>query len=74
MKSETARALNMYTPGGFDDISMLATPAAARTLPPEGAIKEASPEQEEAFVRRIRDLHTQTWTDVPNLLNGGDGR
>lgn len=73
VKSETARALNMYTPGGFDDnTSMLATPAAARTLPPEGAVREANPEQEEAFVQRIRELHTQTWTDVPDLLAGED--
>ena len=74
VKSEpSARALNMYTPGGFDDnISMLATPATERTLPPEGAIQEASTEQEEAFLQRIRDLHTETWTDVPNLLVGED--
>ena len=69
VETETARALNMYLPGGFDDdISLLATPATARTLPPAGAIKEASIEQNEAFTQRIRDLHTQSWADVPNLL------
>jgi hypothetical protein len=34
VKTETSRAVNFYTPGGFDEsISMLATPATARTLP-----------------------------------------
>ena len=68
VKTETARALNMYLPGGFDDVSLLGTPATARTLPPAGAIKEASTEQNEAFIRRIREMHTQSWADVPNLL------
>ncbi|MGI9050731.1 MAG: hypothetical protein ACR2GU_15385, partial [Rubrobacteraceae bacterium] len=54
------------------NISMLATPATDRTLPPEGAIQEASPGQEEVFLQRIRDFHTPTWTDVPNLLVGED--
>jgi len=40
VKSPTARALNFYTPGGFDEsISMLATPATAKTLPPPTAEK-----------------------------------
>ena len=75
IESETARALNMYTPGGFDNtISMLATPAGARTLPPEGAVKEATPGQERAFLERIRELYVQTWTNTPSLLPGADPR
>ena len=69
VKSETTRALNMYVPGGFDDgVQLLATPATARTLPPQGAVKPVTPEQEQTFLDRIRALHTQSWTDVPNLL------
>ena len=75
VKTETARALNMYLPGGFDDVvRLLGTPATARTLPPAGAIKEASLKQNEAFMQRIRDLHTQSWADVPNLLETGENK
>lgn len=67
--SETARALNMYTPGGFDDtIRLLATPAGALTLPPEGAVHEPTPEQQRIYTARVCDLHTKTWADLPNLL------
>lgn len=75
VKTETARALNMYLPGGFDDtIRLLGTPAMARTLPPIGAIKEATAEQNEAFMQRIRDLHTQAWADATNLLDTGEDK
>lgn len=69
--SETARALNFYTPGGFDEsISHQATPAARRELPPPGSV-EADPTafpRDEAkraeYLRRIADLHSQTpWRD-----------
>lgn len=72
VKTETARAVNMYLPGGFDDtVRLLGTPAMARTLPPVGAIKEATAEQNQAFMQRVRDLHTQSWADVTNLLEAG---
>ncbi len=66
--SETARALNIYVPGGFDDnISSLETPATARTLPPPEAMKPPTPEQEQTFDARLRDLHMQTWLPQPRL-------
>lgn len=75
METETARALNMYLPGGFDDVvRLLGTLATARTLPPAGAIKEASLEQNEAFRQRIRDLHTRSRADVPNPLETGENK
>lgn len=68
VKSETARALNFYTPGGFDEsISYLATPATARTLPPadsgEGDTSgfPNDPDKRQAYLERIADLHSQTW-------------
>lgn len=68
VKSETARALNFYTPGGFDDsISHLATPAAAKTLPPADSVESEpdhfpdDPEKRQAYLDRIAELHSQTW-------------
>lgn len=67
VKSETSRALNFYTPGGFDEsISMLATPATARTPPPAGSGEEdprgfqTEPAKQDAYLRRISDLHSQS--------------
>ena len=67
VKSETSRALNFYTPGGFDEsISMLATPADAKTVPPPGSGEEdprgfqTDPAKEDAYLRRISDLHSQS--------------
>ena len=59
--SETARALNFYTPGGFDDqFPFLATPAAEKTLPPADGAGPPDAEQREAYVDRLRDLHQET--------------
>jgi quercetin dioxygenase-like cupin family protein len=67
VKSETARALNFYTPGGFDEsISMLATAATAKTLPPVDS-GESDPRgfqtdnaKEDAYLQRISELHSQS--------------
>lgn len=67
VKSETSRALNFYTPGGFDEsISYRATPATAKTLPPAG-MPEADhghfPNdrgKQQAYLDRIAELHSQT--------------
>lgn len=63
--SDTARVLNMYTPGGFDDrLAHLATPATAKTLPPDGTVlDEITAEQSAAFDRRLRELHNERWAD-----------
>lgn len=69
--SETARVLNMYTPGGFDDrLASLASPAAAKTLPPSGADLDRPTGQQQAdFGELLRQLHNERWTDeVPDLL------
>lgn len=67
VKSATARALNFYTPGGFDEsISMLATPATAKTLPtadsgeadPRGF--HTDPAKQDAYLRRVAELHSQS--------------
>lgn len=65
--SSTARALNFYTPGGFDEsISMLATPATARTLPPadsgDGDPRgfQTDPDRRAGYLDRIADLHSQS--------------
>lgn len=67
VKSPTARALNFYTPGGFDEsISMLATPAPARTLPPaesgEGDPRgfQTDPDRQASYLRRVAELHSQS--------------
>lgn len=69
--SDSTRALNMYTPGGFDDrLRLTATPATAKTLPPAGTmIDEVTAEQNQAFSVKLRELHNERFTDeVPDLL------
>ncbi len=68
VSSETARALNFYTPGGFDEsISYLATPAPARTLPPADSGEgdpsgfPDDPEKQQTYLERLSELHSQTW-------------
>ncbi len=59
--SETARVLNFYTPGGFDDhLPYVAAPATARGLPPTGFQDAHDPQAEAAYRDRIRDLHQET--------------
>ncbi len=58
--SGPARALNFYTPGGFDDqFSYLATPATQKTLPPEHLAPINSSARDE-YLARIRDLHQES--------------
>jgi quercetin dioxygenase-like cupin family protein len=58
--SGPARALNFYTPGGFDDqFSYLATPAAQKTLPPDD-LPPVDRDQKNTYLNRIRDLHQET--------------
>jgi quercetin dioxygenase-like cupin family protein len=55
-----ARALNFYTPGGFDDqFAYLATPATHKTLPPDD-LPARNPDQKDTYLNRIRDLHQET--------------
>lgn len=62
--SPHARALNFYTPGGFDDrFKYLAKPAAERTLPPPDLNEEVDEGTQKAFLSRLRDLHQETWVD-----------
>jgi quercetin dioxygenase-like cupin family protein len=67
VRSPTARALNFYTPGGFDEsISMLATPATTRTLPPADSGESdprgfhTDPDRQAAYLQRIAELHSQS--------------
>lgn len=67
IKTDPTRALNFYTPGGFDEsISMLASPATERTLPPPGSGEDdprgfqTDPEKERAYLSRIANLHSQS--------------
>lgn len=65
--SETCRALNFYTPGGFDEsISLLASDATAKTLPPAGSGEDdihgfrTDPDRQRAYLDRIAALHSQS--------------
>lgn len=69
--SDTARVLNMYTPGGFDDrLQVTATPATSKTLPPPGTPTDQPTEQAQAeFAERLRQLHNERWAgDTTDLL------
>ena len=60
MTSGPARALNFYTPGGFDDqFPYLATPATEKALPPED-LPAVDSHQKESYLNRLRDLHQET--------------
>lgn len=64
VKSETARALNFYTPGGFDDLfRFLATPATERSLPPADLPDDLAPDAYNDYLKRLRDLHQETFVD-----------
>lgn len=60
--SETARVLNLYTPGGFtEQISYLGTPATELRLPRDGEQSPATSEQQNAYLTRSAELNTQRW-------------
>lgn len=69
VKTETARVLNFYVPAALDlEIAMLGTPATSPGLPPPGAQRPPTAEQEHAFATRLHDLATQTMSTQPDLL------
>lgn len=60
--SETARVLNLYTPGGFtEQISHLGTPATELRLPRQGEQAPPTNERQNAYVARSAELNTQRW-------------
>ena len=67
--SATARVLNFYVPAGLDlQVAMLGTPATGPILPPEGAERPPTPEQDQAFAHRLHDLATQTMASDEDRL------
>src|SRR6202034_186840 len=61
VKTETARVLNFYAPPPVAlEIAMLVPPATSITLPPPGAQRPPTAEQERAFAQRVHDLAPQT--------------
>jgi uncharacterized cupin superfamily protein len=69
VRSDTARVLNFYVPGGLDtQIAMLGTPATDLRLPDRDDQHPATPEQREAFSRRLHELATQSPSGQPDLL------
>lgn len=67
--SRTARCLNFYTPGGFDDhLPYLAVPAASHSLPAKDVDAAVDPmrrhvnsEKNASYLNRLRDLQEETW-------------
>ncbi len=60
--SETARVLNLYTPGGFtEQISFLATPASELRLPTRAEQPPATADRQNAYLMRSAELNTQRW-------------
>ena len=63
-----ARFLNWYLPGGFERaITDFATPAKSRTLPPAGVESRGTPEQLDAFFKRIGMMRVA----LPDTLREG---
>jgi quercetin dioxygenase-like cupin family protein len=60
--SETARVLNLYTPGGFtEQISYMGTPATELRLPREGEQIAATDDRQNVYLTRSAELNTQRW-------------
>src|ERR1700734_4312456 len=60
VRTATARVLNFYVPAALDlQVAMLGTPATGPVLPPPGAQRRPTAEQEQAFTERLHDLATQ---------------
>lgn len=58
--SETARVLNLYTPGGFtEQISYLGTPATELRLPRKDEQPGATTDRRQAYLTRSAELNTQ---------------
>ena len=69
VRTETARVLNFYVPAALDlQVAMLGTPATSPILPPPGAQRPPTTEQEQAFTQRVHDLATQTMSAQRDLL------
>ena len=69
VRPETARVLNFYVPAALDlQVAMLGTPATSPILPPPGAQRPPTAEQEQAFTQRVHDLATQTMSAQQDLL------
>jgi quercetin dioxygenase-like cupin family protein len=69
VRTETARVLNFYVPAALDlQVAMLGTPATSAALPPPGAERPPTTEQEQAFAERLHDLATQAMSTQPDLL------
>lgn len=70
--SQTARVLNLYTPGGFtEQISWLGTPAAALRLPEPHEQGARDEDQRTAYLSMSAELNTQVWLgpdQAPDLL------
>ncbi len=60
--SETARVLNLYTPGGFiEQITWLGTPATELRLPTPEEQTPAGEDRMSAYLAMSADLNTQRW-------------
>lgn len=60
--SDTARVLNLYTPGGFtEQISYLGTPATELRLPRTDEQPTTAPDRYNAYLTRSAELNTQRW-------------
>ena len=58
--SDTARVLNLYTPGGFtEQISYLGTPATGLRLPTKAEQTTATQDRRNAYLTRSAELNTQ---------------
>ena len=69
VRTQTARVLNFYVPAALDlQVAMLGTPATRAILPPPGAQRPPTKEQEQAFAQRVHDLATQKMSAQRDLL------
>lgn len=60
--TETARVLNLYTPGGFtEQISWLGTPAPELRLPRPGEQHSMGQDRQNAYLAMSAEINTQRW-------------
>ena len=69
VQSDQARFLNFFVPATMDQmVAMLSAPATALTVPPAGSESGPTEEQMAAFMNRLRETASLSWSSQQDLL------
>jgi quercetin dioxygenase-like cupin family protein len=69
VQSDHARFLNFFVPATMDQmVAMLSAPATASTVPPPGSESGPTEQQIAAFMERLRETASLSWSSQQDLL------